>query len=92
MAADHHEIEKKQLTSSGRGGSGNIQQPTSGLQAHPLTAFILREHDALEAQYEERVRKIHAESNVIVRRSNAARSRAMLTVPRKALVWSRRVR
>ncbi|KAG8220611.1 hypothetical protein J3R82DRAFT_2864 [Butyriboletus roseoflavus] len=51
--------------SSGRGGSGNIQPSMSSLEAHPLTASILKQHSAMQAQYEQRVRKAHAESNVV---------------------------
>ena len=52
--------------SSGRGGSGNIQPSTSDLETHPLTASILSQHSATQAQYEQRVRNTHAESNVVV--------------------------
>lgn len=60
-------LERQHLTSSGRGGSGNIQPSTgtSDLEAHPLTASILSQHSAVQAQYEQRVRKVHAESNLV---------------------------
>lgn len=37
-----------------------------GLEAHPLTAFILGQHSAVQAQCEQRVRNDHAKLNVVV--------------------------
>ncbi|KAG9307953.1 hypothetical protein JVU11DRAFT_9664 [Chiua virens] len=56
---------KRGFTSSGRGGSGNIQPSTSDLEAHPLTASILSRHSAVQAEYEQRIRKAHAESHMV---------------------------
>jgi len=59
----------KQLMSSGRGGSGNIQPSTAVspdlLEAHPQTAAILSSHSAKLTQYEHHIRQVHAESKVI---------------------------
>ncbi|KAI9455881.1 hypothetical protein HD554DRAFT_2042698 [Boletus coccyginus] len=65
LPTGHHSLEQTHFISSGRGGSGNIQPSASGLEAYPLTASILSQHNALQAQYEQWVRKLHADSNVV---------------------------
>jgi hypothetical protein len=65
VPTERHGLERQHFMSSGRGGSGNIQPSTSDLEAHPLTASILSQHNAVQAQYEQRVRKIHTESNPV---------------------------
>ncbi|KAF9219044.1 hypothetical protein BS17DRAFT_438850 [Gyrodon lividus] len=54
------------FVSSGRGGSGNIRPPSPDLETFPLTAAILSQHVAAQAQYEQQIRKKHAESHVVV--------------------------
>lgn len=66
LLTERHDLDKALFTSSGRGGSGNIQPSASYVQAYPLTASILSQHSAIQAQYEKRVRNDHADSNLIV--------------------------
>lgn len=66
LPTESHGLEQKQFTSSGRGGSGNVKLSTSSLEAHPVTASILSQHSAVQAQYEQRMREAHAESKVVV--------------------------
>ncbi|KIJ14772.1 hypothetical protein PAXINDRAFT_169455 [Paxillus involutus ATCC 200175] len=51
----------KFVVSSGRGGSGNMRPPSPDRETHPLTAAILSQHVATQAQYEMQIRKKHAE-------------------------------
>ncbi|KAF9235717.1 hypothetical protein BU15DRAFT_64630 [Melanogaster broomeanus] len=57
------------FVSSGRGGAGNLRPPSLDLENHPLTAAILSQHVAMQAQYERHIRDYHAGSSVLVRSS-----------------------
>lgn len=53
--------------SVGRGGAGNIRSPSQDVgQDHPQTVIILNEHATVQAEYEQNIKKHHAESNPIV--------------------------
>ncbi|KAF8425045.1 hypothetical protein L210DRAFT_3567651 [Boletus edulis BED1] len=56
---------EQHFSSSGRGGSGNIQPSAFDLESHPLTAAILTQHNAMLAQHEQWIRKVHAESKMV---------------------------
>ncbi|KAG6369274.1 hypothetical protein JVT61DRAFT_15520 [Boletus reticuloceps] len=56
---------EQHFSSSGRGGSGNIQPSAFDLESHPLTAAILTQHNTMQAQYEQWIRKVHAESKMV---------------------------
>ncbi|KAH0838894.1 hypothetical protein J3R83DRAFT_7321 [Lanmaoa asiatica] len=81
LLTERQGAEQQQFTSSGRGGCGNIQPLTSDLEAHPLTASILSQHSAVQAQYEQRVRKVHAESNAV--RSSGRGGSGNISDPRR---------
>ncbi|KAG0696062.1 hypothetical protein DFH29DRAFT_240084 [Suillus ampliporus] len=58
--------DRMQLFSVGRGGAGNIRSPSQDVgKDYPQTVIILNEHAAVQAEYEQQVKKHHAESNPI---------------------------
>ncbi|KAH7884209.1 hypothetical protein F5I97DRAFT_1930421 [Phlebopus sp. FC_14] len=82
----------------GRGGSGNIRPPSPDLATLPLTAEILSQHAATQVQYEEQVRKLHAESRKLVRSSgrggagNISRNHPSTCTPSKRSATKERVK
>jgi len=64
-AETRRNADQRSFLSSGRGGSGNIQPPAADLEAHPLTASIMSQHGAMQAQYEQWIRRSHAESKLV---------------------------
>ncbi|KAG2152775.1 hypothetical protein DEU56DRAFT_907952 [Suillus clintonianus] len=59
-------VHPDRLFSVGRGGAGNMRSPSQEVGAdHPQTVTILNEHAAVQAEYEQQVKKHHAESNPI---------------------------
>jgi hypothetical protein len=51
----------------GRGGAGNMRTPSQEVgRDYPQTVNILNEHAAVQAEYEQQVKKHHAEANPIV--------------------------
>jgi hypothetical protein len=55
------------MFSVGRGGAGNIRSPSQDVgKDHPQTVTILNEHAAVQAEYEQNIKKHHAESNPVV--------------------------
>lgn len=58
--------DRMHMFSVGRGGAGNIRSPSQDVgQDHPQTVTILNEHAAVQAEYEQKIKKHHAESNPI---------------------------
>jgi len=54
------------MFSVGRGGAGNIRSPSQDVgKDHPQTATILNQHAAVQAEYEQNIKKHHAESNPV---------------------------
>ncbi|OAX31583.1 hypothetical protein K503DRAFT_703520 [Rhizopogon vinicolor AM-OR11-026] len=59
-------VHPDRMFSVGRGGAGNIRSPSQDVgNDHPQTAIILNEHAAVQAEYEQQIKKHHAESNPI---------------------------
>ncbi|KAG1733346.1 uncharacterized protein EDB91DRAFT_640281 [Suillus paluster] len=59
-------VHPDRMFSVGRGGAGNIRTPSQDVgKDHPQTVTILNEHAAVQAEYEQQVKKHHAESNPI---------------------------
>ncbi|KAG2031158.1 hypothetical protein BDR03DRAFT_973200 [Suillus americanus] len=55
-----------QMFSVGRGGAGNMRSPSQEVRKdHPQTLSTLDEHAAVQAEYEQQVKKQHAESNLM---------------------------
>ncbi|KAG1733111.1 hypothetical protein EDB19DRAFT_1232200 [Suillus lakei] len=58
--------DRMQMFSVGRGGAGNMRSPSQEVgKDHPQTVTILNEHAAVQAEYEQQIKKHHAESNPI---------------------------
>lgn len=58
--------DRMQMFSVGRGGAGNMRSPSQDVgKDHPQTVTILNEHAAVQAEYEQQIKKHHAESNPI---------------------------
>ncbi|KAG1831458.1 hypothetical protein DFJ58DRAFT_736616 [Suillus subalutaceus] len=59
--------DRMHMFSVGRGGAGNMRSPSQDLvRDHSQTVTILNEHAAVQAEYEQQVKKHHAESNSIL--------------------------
>ncbi|KAG1794456.1 uncharacterized protein HD556DRAFT_435883 [Suillus plorans] len=59
-------VHPDRMVSVGRGGVGNMRTPSQDVgKDHPQTVTILNEHAAVQAGYEQQVKKHHAESNPI---------------------------
>jgi len=58
--------DRMQMFSVGRGGAGNMRAPSQEVgKNYPQTVTILNEYAAVQAGYEQQVKKHHAESNPI---------------------------
>ncbi|KAJ8592585.1 hypothetical protein M405DRAFT_888485 [Rhizopogon salebrosus TDB-379] len=58
--------DRMHMFSVGRGGAGNIRSPSQDVgKDHPQTVTILNEHAAVQAEYEQNIKKHHAESNPV---------------------------
>lgn len=58
--------DRTQMISVGRGGAGNMRSPSQEVgRDYPQTVNILNEHAAVQAEYEQQVKKHHAEANPI---------------------------
>ncbi|KAG1884273.1 hypothetical protein F4604DRAFT_1574700 [Suillus subluteus] len=56
--------DRMHMFSVGRGGAGNMRSPSQDLvRDHPQTVTILNDNAAVQAEYEQQVKKHHAESN-----------------------------
>jgi len=78
------------MFSVGRGGAGNIRSPSQDVgKDHPQTVTILNEHAAVQAEYEQKIKKHHAESNPIVCPSDLMCCR-IDTMRVVAFLWKRR--
>ncbi|KAG1884279.1 hypothetical protein F4604DRAFT_1574606 [Suillus subluteus] len=59
-------VNPDRLVSVGRGGAGNMRTPSQEVgKNYPQTVIILNEYAAVQAEYEQQVKKHHAESNPI---------------------------
>lgn len=59
-------VHPDRMFSVGRGGAGNMRAPSQEVgKDYPQTVTILNEHAAVQAGYEQQVKKHHAESNPI---------------------------
>lgn len=59
-------VHPDRMFSVGRGGAGNIRSPSQEVgKDHPQTVIILNKHAAVQAEYEQQVKKYHAEANPI---------------------------
>ncbi|KAG2029958.1 hypothetical protein BDR03DRAFT_1017703 [Suillus americanus] len=59
-------VNPDRLFSVGRGGAGNMRTPSLEVgKNYPQTVTILNEHAAVQAGYEQQIKKHHAESNPI---------------------------